>query len=302
MGIRLLFQSGLAALLAMAPAACDSTNFFEPFADKTSDKALLEEALILIDKEDYDGALARIGEMEGDSNKRRVAWTGALLGQAEMGVLDIAKLVNGGGNLDDLLDNLDDTVIFGTGATRTVKLGALDTALDVLGNAPDPEKESIRNLSCILSGVLSLPTISESITGMNTATSHLTNVLENVEGAGLDSSQCPGVDDFATSLETISGLQATFDTILSSVADCPILDLSGSDSLNSIETSLRKFTDNADSGCEGLPDCGNNPACQALQLTCVSTLLSDAASSVAGDGEVSVCELVQNCLDPTTCF
>jgi hypothetical protein len=92
--------------------------------------------------------------------------------------------------------------------------------------------------------------------------------------------------------------------ILEATANCKLLDVTGTGSeLNAIETQLLKFNQNADAGCSATPACGSGAACQALGLQCVyEALTTDSDASTAQDGQVTKCELVQNCLNPGSCF
>ena len=91
-----------------------------------------------------------------------------------------------------------------------------------------------------------------------------------------------------------------FQLILAAAANCSLLDLSGSGA-NSVEESLTNLQDNADGGCTSTPSC-TGVACDALGLGCVEAVVQQGDTSTAGDGEISSCELVQNCLDQNSCF
>lgn len=59
------------ALSAALCLSCGGTNSLMPMANKSSDDALYEAALKLVDKQDYDGALTQIATMTADGQSRQ---------------------------------------------------------------------------------------------------------------------------------------------------------------------------------------------------------------------------------------
>jgi hypothetical protein len=147
---------------------------------------------------------------------------------------------------------------------------------------------------------MSVPTTTDAATAMSTASSSLQSVSASSIGAGGTAAECPDLSDLETALLSITELQDDFQLILAAAANCSLLDLSGSGA-NSVEESLTNLQDNADGGCTSTPSC-TGVACDALGLGCVEAVVQQGDTSTAGDGEISSCELVQNCLDQNSCF
>lgn len=303
-----MFFFVLSLVTIFANTSCDSTNLFYSFADTSSDKALLEAARVATDQEDYAKAINLIDKMEGDSNEKRILLASALLGRAGIGVLSIANsaistLSDDFSGSDSFFDSLDESVIFGTGEIREDRLEALDEAINVIATAPNSADAGMQNLGCILSGLLALPSVTTALSAMTAATDNLSQISSNVVGAGATADQCPGITEFEENLTTINSVRQSFSTILATINECPILNISGTSSLNTIETALNKLTSSADNGCQAVLDCSSDTTglCETLGLGCLSSLISDI-SAIAGDGNIETCEIIQNCLNPTDCF
>ncbi len=284
-------------MLAWMSAGCGTTNFFSSAVDKQSDDYLLEQARVEIDQKQYSEALVNINKMEGDSNEKRLTWTSAILGQAGLGILDIYNSISsaktGGSGSDDIFNSLDDSLVFGSGDIRTSRIAALHEAYDVMAGAPD-QSTGIRNIGCLFAGLLALPAIKSGKEAITEATINLEGILGKVSGAGANSEQCPGIDLFEANLNTIDKASADIKPVLETIRSCPILNLKG-DTLNVLESAVTKLYDNADKGCQEISCTGI--FCQALKLTCISTLIDTSSNPVAGDGKIATCELVQNCMN-----
>lgn len=289
--------------------ACDM-NLYESVVKPKTDSALLEEARIKIDEQDYAGALASLDKVERDTNDLRLLRSGARLGQSGLSmwtiltdIVDGAGFESGSGSgVDNFFDQISGAVV-GEGETRTLRLAALTESVGDLLQAPDPNASRVKNLACFLAGVMALPTVTDATTAIQSTTTSLSSLAATVDISN-PNAQCPDLSGLNTSLTTIANVQNQFSLILEATANCKLLDVTGTGSdLNAIEAQLVKFNQNADAGCSATPACGSGAACQALGLQCVyNALTADSGVSTAQDGQVSKCELVQNCLTPGTCF
>ena len=285
--------------------SCDTTNLFKPLADKSSDKALLEEAKVALDQEDYPLALSYINQIKGDTNEKRLTHASAILGAADLGILDLANralsAIDSSAS-DSFFDALASEIDLGTGEEENTKTDALNTAINLLVTAPETPTKGMLNLGCILSGILAIPSAVSALSAMTSATENLSAITSSVNGTGATRSQCPGIEEFEENLSAISLVQRNFATILETVDSCPILNISGSQTLNTIEQTLTKLTNAADQGCQTVPTCDASDAvCQALGLGCMASLFT-TENVLAQDGEIATCEIVQNCLNPSDCF
>lgn len=290
-------------------AACDM-NLYESLVKPDNDRALIEEARIKIDEQDYTGALSSLEKIERDSNDLRLLRSAARLGLSGLSMWTIlTDIVDGtgfnegtGSGVDNFFDQISGAIV-GEGEARTLRLTALTESVGDLLDAPDPNASRVKNLACFLAGVMALPTVTDATTAIQDTTSSLTTLAATVDVTN-PNAQCPDLSGLNSSLSTIANVQTQFSLILAATSNCKLLDVTGTGSeLNAIESQLAKFNQNADAGCSATPACGSGAACQALGLQCVYTALTtDSGVSTAQDGQVSKCELVQNCLTPGTCF
>ncbi len=289
--------------------ACDM-NLYESVVKPESDRALIEEARIKIDEQDYAGALSSLEKIDRDTNELRLLRSAARLGLSGLSMWTIlTDIVDGtgfnegtGSGVDNFFDQISGAIV-GEGDTRTLRLAALTESVDDLLAAPDPSASRVKNLACFLAGVMALPTVTDATTAITDTTTSLANLAATVDVTN-PNAQCPDLSGLNSSLTTIANVQNQFTLILEATSNCKLLDVTGTGSeLNAIEAQLAKFNQNADAGCSATPACGSSAACQALGLQCVyDALTTDSDASSAQDGQVTKCELVQNCLTPGTCF
>jgi hypothetical protein len=290
-------------------AACD-LNIYESVVKPKSDTALMEEARIQIDEQNYAAALSSLEKVDRDSNDLRLLRSAARLGQSGLSMWDILTEVvdgdgfgEGGGNgVDNFFDQISGAVV-GEGETRTQRLAALTESVADLLAAPDRNASRVKNLACFLAGVMAVPTVTDATSAIQNTTTSLASLAATVDISN-PNAQCPDLSGLNTSLGTIASVQTQFSLILDATSNCKLLDITGTgNELNDIEAQLLKFNQNADAGCSATPACGSGAACQALGLQCVyDALTTGSEASSAQDGQVSKCELVQNCLNPGSCF
>jgi hypothetical protein len=289
--------------------ACDM-NLYESAVKPKTDRALMEEARIQIDEQNYAAALSSLEKVERDTNDLRLLRSAARLGLSGLSMWDILiEAVDGdgfgqgsGSGVDSVFDQISGAVV-GEGETRTLRLAALTESVSDLLGAPDRDASRVKNLACFLAGVMALPTVTDATSAIQSTSTSLASLAATVDVSN-PNAQCPDLSGLNTSLSTIASVQNQFSLILEATANCKLLDVTGTGSeLNAIETQLLKFNQNADAGCSATPACGSGAACQALGLQCVyEALTTDSDASTAQDGQVTKCELVQNCLNPGSCF
>ncbi|SMF76482.1 hypothetical protein [Pseudobacteriovorax antillogorgiicola] len=281
-----------------------STNIYESLVTDTDDTGKMEEAANLIDDQKYDEAVAKLNEVEKDNNEKRFLQVAALLGQSGFNVWQIViDIIDSGSSsskitFDRIFDSISGSV-FGSGDERDARIAAIGQSITLLDTAPEGQTRATANLNCFLGGVLAVVAVDDGNTAMSGVSSALQSIQDNATGTGDSTEECPGIEDLSTNLDLIASVQTNLSLVLAATSDCSFIDFSGSE-LNSVEQQIADFVDNGDQGCSENPDCGAGAACQALSLGCVQSVVNDD-SSVSGDGTVSSCEIVQNCLG-ASCF
>jgi hypothetical protein len=291
--------SSLVAVLAILMLTQCGTNFLQFAAlDKTSGEYAAEQAKVLMDKRDYEGARKVLESSDEDSNERRTLLASARLGESGLDIWEILRSLLNGSTSSSGIDSFFNVLtasVFGTGETRTARIGAMRQSLDDLAAAPNPADSSVSDVACFVAALWTVPLVSDAQTALTSMQTALQTVTPT---------DCSGLDSTDSALATISTLSADFKRILTAIGGCAFIDLSSTaETLNTIETQLNRLTSGADQGCSTAPECtAGDIACQALQYSCVYEKLQGDGSSVANDGIISTCELVQGCLDPDACF
>ena len=288
----------LSIFSAVALIAC-GTNLFKEVVTKDSDRHKLEEAKVLIDDGNYAKAIEMLDGVKIDSNDKRMLQASAQLGAVGFGLWDVImdaiegdtfKSSNSSG-VDFVFNTIGEAVL-GEGDVRTTRLEALEQSVSLLLNAPEPNEDKVINLRCFLAGIMSFPIVTDGTQAINNVKTEL---------AALDGQCSGGIDDLNQSMTALIEVQSDFSLILQASQGCSFLDHEGDGSLNAVEQKVSKLVDGADQGCSPTPDCGSSPACDALQNSCTQAITNDS-DSTAGDGEISSCEMLQNCLDTSVCF
>ncbi len=292
----IVISAALATLLLLSTCGTNMLQFAA--LDKSSDEYTSEQAKVLMDERDYQGARKLLESAEEDSNQRRTLLASARLGEAGLDIWEIIReLLNGStssSGIDGFFNVLTGSV-FGTGDTRTARVAAMRQSLDDLAAAPNPADSSVSDVACFIAALWTVPLVSDAQTALTSMQTALQSVTPT---------DCSGLDSTDSALATISTLSSDFKRILTAISGCAFIDLSSTaETLNTIETQLTKLTTGADQGCSAAPECSaGDIACQALQYSCVYEKLQGDGSSVADDGVISTCELVQGCLNPGACF
>jgi hypothetical protein len=305
-GIRIVLMTLVTGLIL---GGCGS-NIYEKMVKKDSGVSRWENARMLLDKKQYAAAREEIQKVASDSNEKRILLVSASLGEVGLSMWDIileitekALSSSARSGLDNVFDLIGES-IFGAGTDRTSRVGALQAGIETLREAPDPSLKSVRNLACFLAGVLTLPSVIDgnaAISGLTTSLATIEQALKNAPG-GL--TECPDLTNLQNSITKVAEVSQSFSLILQQIDGCNLFNMTeAAANLNKIEAKLITFMAHADQGCREQPVCQGLPFCNAIGLKCVSDLVNSGVdTAVAGDGIISSCEIIQNCLNPASCF
>lgn len=289
--------------IALSIGGCGQ-NLFKGLVEAETDEQRLAEAENLIDEKNYSGALAQLQKVDSDSNQKRLLQAAAQLGVAGLSVFDIIiGIIDGeqlSGNITfDQIFQYASASLFGSGETKSTRLEAMRESISMLLQAPQPDERRINNLNCFLGGLLTFVAIEDGNTALSQVSSSLATINSNAVGSGATAAECPGVEELDSGLSQIATVQNSLSIVFAATANCSFINTEAGD-LNQVESQLSSFQTVGDQGCVETPDCGDSAACQALSLGCVGEKI-DTTDAVAGDGVVSSCELVQNCIG-SSCF
>jgi hypothetical protein len=316
-GTSLLITLGLVGLIWSSCGGSDEFNFFQPFSDplhKDEPKVKLESAKIKLDKKEYAAAASILEPMTQNetenSNETRLLYVAATLGQANLDLWSIIKNFldsqqssekKSSGGLDSFLNSMSSSVL-GTGEEKTQRIAIVNQAIALLRTAPHPEDKSISNTSCLLAGILALPTFVDAKDAMTASLTALQSIKSSASSNG---SSCPNISLLDTALTNAASASARMSLVMLAATGCSFLNIAGSASdLNSLEKQLAKLIAAADKGCASLPTCSTSvPDCQSYFPQCVQDLLKVGSSSaVAGDKQLASCELTLHCSVDGSCF
>jgi hypothetical protein len=293
----------LAIMLGLS--ACGS-NLYKPAAGK-SEAYYLEEARILLDKDDYAGASDALDQVATHDTQWVLLKVSTYLGPQGLGLWDlILQLTDtknlgdqAGGGADRILNALDES-FFGEGAVRQAKTEAMNNSITLLKSTE--QTSTVSNLRCLLGSFLILPVVTSAQSTIEDILSSLQTIADSAVSGGSSAGSCPGVGDFSSSLSNATGLLSSLSTAKDEYGSCKIFQAAtSSGSLNQIQEKIDRLFDNADKGCLSINCTLGGNLCNAIQLPCVNDLLN-ADGAVAGDGQIAVCELIQNCGGNTSCF
>lgn len=294
----------IALYLTMISLSSCGSNIIPLNESPDNDFDRLTLAQKYLDDREYTKAVSLLEKVESDSNERRVLLVAANLGLADFSIWEIILNVldsNSEGQklgFDNIFNSVSGT-IFGQD-TKDQKVAAMQEAIELLLAAPEPDDADVQNLSCFLGGLLSVVAVEDGTRAITSLSNSLETISDNASGNGDNADECPGVSDLEASIEELTSLSASLTNIVNATAECSFIDVDGS-SLNSVEEKIKQFTETADDGCTAVPNCGSSKACRAQSLGCVSQIVQQDDDSVAGDGSVSSCEMVQNCIG-AKCF
>lgn len=308
---------GLALVTTLLYSSCGDDEF-NLFRDASRSSALknedarIEEAKVKIDEGDYQAAVNLMSPLvedpDSDSNDARLLLAAAKLGAADFGVWSlISKILESTsaasqqqGGIDAVFDSFSDTLL-GTGEARAAKVTALLEAITLLRAAPAPNEKKVQNTNCLFVGLLAVPTVADATASLNATLTSLQQIRDQATSGG---AQCPNISLLNDATAQVQSVAQSFALILDAASSCSFLDLQEAQNLmNAVQEQLNLMLTNADKGCASLPACpAALPNCQSLFPTCVQQSLIGATNATAGDGRISMCELVLHCTDPKSCF
>ncbi len=288
--MRSIFFTGVLATIIWA---C-GVNFTSPFVTGEGDAYYLEEARIALNAKDYARASKALDNIKEPFADKVFMQVSVLLGSSGLAFWDIlVNLINtvsagssSDSGVDKLFNTLSDTV-FGVGAERDSRLAAINSSITLLKAETDNKKAE--SFYCLLTGILVLPRVNESTASLLVVTQSLTDVQKSLSAGNA----CPDLTSLNTALAAMKSIQTDLDFVLAQTETCDLLNFNDATAdLNSVKTSLKKFTDNADKGCS--PVACDHELCDVLATGCIREALN-SDTAVAGDGKIEVCEIVQNC-------
>jgi hypothetical protein len=285
-------------------------NLYHTMTPPKTTEAKIAEARTKIDDREYSDASAILSELaaDDDSNLVRILWAASILGAGGLDIwaifgdaianLNSSTTTTGTGS-ERILSLISDSVLGADTATRTMRIGALRSAVGVLRGAPHPEDSKLNNTQCFLAGLLIVPTAADGTRLLEETQSALETVRTSSSAGG---TVCPAIETFASAMTNLSLIQGAFSDVLEMASGCALLqgflDESAA-SLNVAQRALSKLVTGADKGCSVPTD----PELQALFPSCVMDVLQQEDNAgTAGDGLVSSCEFVTNCTGTSACF
>ncbi len=283
----------------MLLSSCGNTNYLQFMADETSEASALEKARVEIDSKKYSDASATLAGISSDSNEKRKLLASSRLGAAGIDFWNIiVTTINEGiSNLsfDSFLALVDSALesTYGISGTdeRRAALIATDEAINELLTAPGASAPDIQSMACMIAALDSIPlstTLTSTLNGLQTSLNSL--VLDPTDPS------CPDTTSLETAMEDVTVEMGFLGNVLLAIKNCgTIINPDKSGSLNAIEQTLKILLDNADQGCSS-----SGASCSTVECR-ISSCLSDSSTAQADDGEVSTCELVENCLSGN-CF
>lgn len=284
----------LFGLLCLGGVSCD-TNLYEGLAPEPETVSYqLEQARVHLDNKEYQKALAILTPLEEDpetdTNDGRILYVAASLGLDGLDLWSIFSELMENGSFTDIGEVLASasSATLGTGETKALRLTALQSSIQRLQSAPQPDDAKIDNTSCYLGGLIVAPMIAD-------ATTTLTSLQTQLSSISPSNCSSTALTDTIAEAQTLS---TRFSLVTSLTQSCSILslDTTAADSIGGI---LNNLLSNADKGCSA-PPVGS----ESLFPQCFQDQIGAGASTTASanDKLIAQCEIVYHCYNPTACF
>lgn len=276
-------------------------NLYTDFASDDTDQHRMTAAKNFIDNKDYENAEKELDKIDRNSKEKVLLQVSAKLGKAGLSLWDIlldavensSSGTQGSSGVEKVFNLFTDS-FFGSGEVRQNRLNALDESVLLLKSVSS-SGDKLDNLRCFLTGIYILPIVNDGAAAMTAINSTLQNIADQVAGTGTSASECSGLNDFQSAMDSLGNVQQGMLFILEQISGCQLLDfLNNSSAVNEIASRAKTFTETADKGCPELNCTG--AICQALNLPCVSDLINTTGAT-ADNGRVETCEIIYNCKD-----
>jgi len=288
-----IFAGAFLTVSALNSCGINFLSYVSPGKEET--KAQIEDAKILMDAKDYEGAASLLNKLKDDSSKDSNE-VRLMLASANLGIsgLDIWSVIGtaldstskSSGGSSTVFDSLGD--LLGEGEVKNRKIQALQDAIDDLNSAPDPDATNVKNTACFLAGIMIVPILADATTAMTSLQSAISSV---------STGDCDGAAELSTALGDISESAVRFSLVLDTAVSCPFLDIDTS-SVDGVNGAMQSLIKGADKGCSNLP-----AGAEQLLPQCVRDAAGIPNTSAASDdGRIDSCELVLHCSTPTDCF
>ena len=289
-------------------SACGS-SIYAPVAPESSDKSMLEKAILALDARDFGSArdtLQKIWESDKSNNVTQL-YANSILGAAGFDLYEIIvrilKSVDGTKvkTANDLLDALTDVLDV---EASEEQLNDLELALDVLDRAQNQSSASLEFQKCLTVGIYALPVINGVSAAVERVGQTLDELPAKLEVSSADRRTCLASTDTIASIgqdltDTIAEIgliSQRISEINGIIQNCSTISSSGADatqSVNKITTRVENIISQADKGCT-VPQTGALGS--RFLPSCMTAFIEETAKeTVANDGAVSGCEIFTNC-------
>ncbi len=307
-----VLSSMLLVLCGPLIASC-GFSVYSPVAPESSDKALLEKAILAMNEKKYSearSALATVWKSD-KSNKTTQLYANAILGDAGFDLYDIVVDILGSaadGSLENSNDILNALSTALTVEATQSQLDDLNTSLTVLGQAADQDSSSLEFQKCLIVGIYAVPVLSGITSSISNIQSTLDTLPTRVAVDPTDNRTCTAStetiesvgEDLSSLIQNIGDISDRISEISSVIENCStIASDAPTDEVNSLTTSVNSIISTADRGCD-IPSTGAIGS--SVLPSCMITYVENTASeAVSGDGVVSGCEVFVNCSQGTGC-
>jgi hypothetical protein len=287
-------------------------SIYSPAAQKQTDEALKEEAVIALNSSDYDKAEKPLEKLwkEQKTNELAQLYAVTLLGKAGFDLFDVVKKAllsisdssekqSAAGNA--ILDRISNVV--GSELTQ-VQFDYLKQAIDVLLAAPDQKNAGVAFQKCLTAGIYAAPTLANLASQVTEIKATLQALPSRVQASGsscgASTATINAIGEDLTALITSTATMASrIKDIESIMGEC--LPKGSAAGVNEITSKVAKLSTQADKGCT-IP---SNQTIGAYTLpSCMNTfvLASGGSSAQASDGTIAGCEVFIHCSSPNSCF
>jgi hypothetical protein len=297
--------AGLTAV-AIALSSCGK-SIYSPVAEESSKDALLERAVLAMDKKDFKTARASLEKIwpSDKSNDLTQLYANAILGSAGFDLYEIiVNLLKSASNADiksanDLLDALASVV---TVDANDQQLDDLSLTLQVLNQAENQNSQALDFQKCLTVGIYALPVLDGIQVAVENIQSTLDSLPARVSVDPSDNRSCTAQtstieavgQDLSLTISQIGTISARITEVNEVIGNCSLAaNSSATQDVNALTARVQTILDQSDRGCV-LPSSGQLgnrvfPSCM------VAFVEATASNATAGDGQVAGCEVFVNC-------
>jgi hypothetical protein len=302
------------ALVFVSPifAGCGK-SLYSVAANKKSDDAVYQDAILALNNDDYDTAADKLESLWNKKETQDLAQLFAisLLGKAGFSLFDVIQKAlsavsesdgdKDGSTGNAILDKISSVV--GSSVTDD-QLDTIKKAISILSQAPDQANTGLKFQKCLTAGIYAAPTLA----GLTTTIAKLNTTLEALPTklgssgftCGASSTVVNEVGEELSEVITQAASLATrVQDIESIVGAC--LPEGSTSNVNEVTTKVTNLATKSDKGC-------SIPASQQIGTftlpSCMNdfVLASGGSTAAANDNKIAGCEVFLNCSGGTSCF